>query len=228
MPQKRKTKKQTKKSTFPFSHPTRHGRLHWKKGLLIIVLGSFGLVLAAAITAQAAYNRIVWNWMQEHSTVKITLLIQSAMRGLDELKSMPEKTDDGALLIKEARLKLPAETSEVRKLLYFYSPSNSTYQVPDEPEILQITTGQISTLSRERLLTGQTVDHVFTMVPEAQACNRGMTIEFQPNNDFGLKLSGSKRLQDGRTLYLYREPNCKHYDDLLNSLETHLLRAESY
>lgn len=228
MPKKQKSKK----SKFPFAHPTKHGKLHWKKVLMIVLIGTFGLLIAAGVTAQIIYNKFIWDRTAENGSLKITLLIQSALEGLENLKSSPAVAADGTLLIKEAKLKLPAETAEVRKLLYYHTPADSGTDGAgyswDMPESVQITTQQLSTSSRQRLLAMPDVDAVFNLVPEAQACNRGFTLQFKADDSNGLKLSGQKRLQDGRTLYIYREPACNYIPEIVDSLETYLLQAQSY
>ena len=225
-------KKQTKKKKPSFAHPTRHGKMHWKKLLFIVIFGAFGLVVAAAITAQVLYNRFVWDRLYENSSLKITLLIQAALEGLEELKTSPENSSDGKLLIKEARLKLPAETTDVRKVLYYYNPATSgtdgTGYTWNESEYIQITTQQLASLSRNKLLTGMSVEEVFNYVPEAQACNRGFSLYFEEKDDNGLTLSGTVVLKDGRTLYVYREPACVSVIENVDKFEAYLLKAESY
>lgn len=232
MPKKQKTRRSAAKAKFPFAHPTKHGKLHWKKVTLIVLAGTMGLLLAAAITAQAIYNRFVWDRLAENGSLRITLLIQNALEGLDNLKISPEQAADGSLLIKEMKLKLPAETADVRKLMYFYSPADSgsddTGYSWNMPESVQITTKQLSDSSRQRLLVANSPLEVFEYVPEAQACNRGFLLQFQADSENGLTLSGQKQLKDGRTVYVYREPNCKYLGYSVDALEEFLLRAESY
>jgi hypothetical protein len=228
MPKKQKVKK----SKFPFAHPTRHGKLHFKKLLFIILIGAFGLVLAAAITAQVLYNKFVWDRLSENSSIKITLLIQSALEGLEDLKTSPEKLSDGTMFIKEARLKMPAETDDVRKLLYYYSPEDAGDDGHgyswNTPESLEITTKQLSSQSRYKLMNGVTVDDLFKLVPEAQACSRGFLLLFVKDDENGRVLSGQKVLQDGRTVYVYNEPGCSSYEYFTKPLEAYLLQAQSY
>lgn len=222
----------TKKSKLPFAHPTKHGKLHWKKVLIIVLIGTFGLLIAAGITAQVIYNKFIWDRTAENGSLKITLLIQSALEGLEDLKSAPAQGPDGTQLIKEMRLSLPAETDNVRKLMYFYQAADAGTDGAgynwNMPESVQITTKQLAGISRQRLLVGQTVDDIFSFVPEAQACNRGFVLQFTAGDDNGLTLSGTRRLQDGRTLYVYREPECKSHVYTVDQLEAYLLQAQSY
>ncbi|MFZ1323690.1 MAG: hypothetical protein WAQ57_00835 [Candidatus Saccharimonadales bacterium] len=230
MPKKQSTKHKTTK--FPFAHPTKHGRLHWKKVLYIVLGGAFGLVLVAAVTAQVIYNKLLWDWASEQSTVKITLLIQSALEGLESIKAEPGDAEDGRQLIPESRLALPAETDEVRRLLYHYNAADSGTDGAgytwDYPETVQVTTKQLAVQSRTRLMTGHKTEDVFNLLPAAQACNRGFTLQFTGENENGLRLSGQRQLSDGRTLYVFREPACNFDEDTVDALETYLLQAQSY
>lgn len=189
MPNKQKSRKSAAKAKFPFAPPTKHGKLHWKKVIIIISAGTLVLLLAAIITAQAIYNRFVWDRLAENSSLRVTLLIQSALEGLDNLKSNPDKSSDGSLLVKEIRLTLPAETVNVRDLMYYYSPADSGDDGSgyswDIPESVQVTTRQLSASTRQRLLAVSGPLEVFEYVPEAQACNRGFLLQFQADTENG-------------------------------------------
>jgi hypothetical protein len=138
-------------------------------------------------------------------------------------------------LIPEARLKLPPENSDVRQLLYIHEPQDNGQEGNDytwnTPESIQITTSQLSTTTRQRLFTTTNVDDLFKQVPEAQACSRGFRLvfaEINPEEESGLEFSGSRNLDDGRKLFVYRETECKYISEIVDSLETYLLQAQSY
>ncbi len=221
--------KKQKRSKFPFAHPTKHGRLHWKKAIIIILCGAFGLLLAAAILAQFFFNRYVFDSLRHVGVFEMRLLIQDAMEGLEDIKSSPEKGSDGRLYIPEARLVLPKESEQVRKLLYFYNPRQDDPDGAGEalaiPETLDATTSAISKMARGSIYSDD-MEEMFNRLPEAQACIRGYHIYFEPQDGSPYELTGSKQLSDGRTLYLYGEPYCQLGD--VEALGDFLLQANSY
>jgi hypothetical protein len=206
----------------------KHFRFSWKYLFLAIAI----LLALLMITAQVLYDKFIWDRTAEHGTLKVTILIQSALEQLEDLKDTPKEGPNKSQLIEEARLLLPAETDNVRRLLYFHNPADSstdgTGYTWNTPESVQITTKQLASVTRQRIMAGQDINEIFSYVPEAQACNRGFMLQFTESSDNGLKFSGTKQLKDGRTLYVYREPECKLYEDGMNELEAYLLQAQSY
>lgn len=212
-------KKTNKKKRINFS---------WK----YLILAAVVLLALLLVAVQICFNKFIWDRTAEHGTLKVTILIQSALEQLEDLKETPKEGPNKSQLIEEARLMLPAETDNVRRLLYFHNPADSstdgTGYVWNTPESVQITTKQLASVTRQRIMTGQNIEEIFGYVPEAQACNRGFALQFTAGSDNGLIFSGTKQLKDGRTLYVYREPECKLYEEGMNELEAYLLQAQSY
>ncbi len=187
-----------------------------KSKLKIAALATFGLVLIAAVTAQVWYNLYVWNATQEHAAFKMGTLIKTAIDNLDDIKT--DLGNDGR--IEELRLQLPAQNDDVDDMRYLYF---------DNPQHAQVTSRLLVTSKTSQLLTQRNTDDLFEAAPGTQACSRGFTLRFSKLTDDSdtLRLSGTRNLNDGRTLYVYRETTC---DTLygLNELEAHLLQAQSY
>ncbi len=225
MPKKQTSKKKLVKSTMPFAHPTRHGKLHWRKILFLTIIGSYLLVLTAAISVQYFYNLIVWSELSRNSIYRMSSLIIDSIDGLTEIKSSP----DEANRIPEVRLQLSEPTENVKNILYTYEkqqpspdPNNELYM--PFPESLQITSKSITNYGKSKLIPGNSMEELFNNVPEAQACARGFTLQFEPISDY--KDVNNFKLNDGRTLYLYREPACSSEE--MSNLEAYLLQAQSY
>lgn len=194
---------------------------------LKLILDILALALiTVAVIAQIAYNKIVWDRLEETSNLKVAMMIQNAMDGLENLKSSPTKLADGSLLIEEGRLKLPPANENIRNLIYFYNwPTSGTDEngyTWDDPEFIEVTTKQIAGISKYKVLNGTTVEDTFDAVPEAQACNRGFKIQFEEGEGF----DKSVRLEDGRTMFLFRDAGCKMF--AMDALEDYLLQAKSY
>jgi len=230
MPKKQTTKKKSQKSKLPFAHPTKHGKLHWNKLLFIVLYGAFGLVIAAAIIAQMFYNKYLWDVTYQQQVYITRSFMVDAIKGIDDSKSSPDTNNR----IPEVKLQLPEPTTEVSKLKYYYEKGNPTlaseFALPI-PESVEITTQSLSNLGISRLnayydrtaYEDLNNNNVF-----AGACNRGFSIQFEPYWD-KWKNDVSKQLNDGRTMYLYRERGCNGIaSDEMDALESYLLQAQSY
>jgi len=218
-------KKQKNNKLPPFAHPFKHGRLHWKKVLFIVMIGTFGLVLASAVTAQVFYNKYVYDFLGYNSVFQMRTYVKEAINGLIEIYEVVGEDNR----IEKAKLLLPAETDEVNKVVYFYTPEDKgTYEdgtAYSSPEMVQITTRRLAQSGTVALNTTD-FDALFSGIPQAQACTRSFILHFKAINDNGLTLSVIKKLQDGRTLYIYREPACMQYG--MDELEAYLNLAQSY
>jgi hypothetical protein len=226
MPKKQTVK--NKKNLIPFAHPTKHGKLHWKKLVYIILTGVFILLMAAGATAQVAYNYYVNRTIAHLTSFQIRTLIIEAIEGHDSIKLKP--TAD--MRIPEARLQLPAPTNEVRDLLYVYEPAGQfddtvTGEKYTTAERIQVTTASLSRSGRS-LLNAYDENNpllLFERVPIAQACSRGFSLQFA-SEDNSLILTGTTALADGRTLYIYQEPACTIYGT--DEFEAYLSKITSY
>jgi hypothetical protein len=76
--------------------------------------------------------------------------------------------------------------------------------VPAEVQIAD--QGDINAASTP-ILTGASLTAIFNAVPKAQSCTRGISIYFGPFN--ASKLTFTKKLANGKTLYFYTEPLCQ-------------------
>jgi hypothetical protein len=209
-----KTKKKTRKL---------NGKL-----LLALVLG---LLLVIGVLAQIIFNIFVTQQLQQLSAFHTSSLIRDAIQGIEEQKTKLSNNNR----IPEARLQLPAKPESITSVVYYYEEASDNW-----PESFQVTTNDLVALGLSKL-NGQSHEEIFENVPEAQACSRGFTLRF--NQPEGEKAHTSKKLVDGRTLYVWREHQCgqggRNHNEpgtsdadmrfqAMDELESYLLRAQSY
>lgn len=204
-------------------------RINLKRKPILVALGCVFIIVA--FSAQIIFNIFVWKSLQQQSTFQTKTLMINALNRINEQKQSP--TDKQK--IPEARLLLPAETTEVRKVRYIY-----TEPVDDQPANLIITTRELEDLSQS-LLNVQTHNQLFNKTEMVQACNSGTTVYLgDPKLEEGSqqKLISKKTLSDGRDIYIVREMQCgkKNSSDanenLLNKmsedLEQYIVQIQSY
>jgi hypothetical protein len=200
-------KKQTKKFIFKAS----------RKSFLISLICTLVLL---GVVSQIAFDRMIWQEQQGQATFRMRTLIGDAINGLNDLKSSPNANNQ----IPEVRLQLPPETTYVARVTYLVDKNYDTSEVED----VMVTTKSLSSIATGQMNGANDMNTLFDMVPQAQACSRGFTLQFKPTQASGttFKLSGTVNLHDGRTLYVYREPACKVTG--VDELEKYLLQAQSY
>lgn len=191
----------------------------WK----IFGLITAGLILVAMITAQVMYNRYMWDVAEEHAAFKMGTLIKSAVDNLDDLKT--ELGSDGK--VEELRIQLPEDNPDVYGVRYFHYDAGE--QGDESPEYVQITSRTLVKQKTNTLIVHRNVEELFEAVPGTQACARGFLLQTSEASDDtnSLVLSGTRQLNDGRTLYVYRETACNATYGL-DELEDYLLQAKSY
>lgn len=191
------------------------------KALLVIL----GLVLVFMICAQLVFNFVVWKYIKELQTVNFANLSKSALKELEDIMIRPEKGTDNRRYIPEAKLVLPAESPELDRVIYLHHPKGDGEFAT--PESLQMNTKSIYSRAISSLYASNINELLYDVMPGVQACSRGFMLQFEPlESTETVKLSGTVKLQDGRTLYVYRETNCNYEE--LNQFESYLLKAQSY
>lgn len=186
---------------------------------------SMGLFAVLAIGFQVMFNIYLWNAVESQETFRTATLVTEALEGVDELKTALGQDNK----LEEMNLVFPDQTDDVEAVKYIYTPedTNSDYPTPAQAQV----TTRLLNSSVSKLLSSQNIDDLFNTIPSVQACSRGFTLQFteQPNEDTDspLELSGTKKLNDSRTLYVYKEANC-NLSYGLDELEQYLLSAESY
>ena len=205
-----------------------------KRNLKIAALSVLGIF----IIAQVAFDvSVLWRHFtslpQSEPAVATTIF-----KSIDGMYSpLPVEAKTGTLYASAARLTLPADNS--KDILYYYSPADGTdLAVITFTTRQMIDTGESSavnayfttyaknsfTFDRE----GKALLAFFEEVPSLQACARGVQVyeAAQPDED-GFIAQGTKRLQDGRTLYFYTEKQCKQQAQLSSLLDV-VKRVESF
>jgi hypothetical protein len=202
-----------------------------RRALLVLV----GLIiLAAMIGAQVAFNIYINLRVNQLSVFQTRTLIVDAIDKITDLKSTPDATHR----IPEERLQLPVPNESIGKVVYYYEKAEGS-----TPATIQITTRGLTDLATGQL-NALTVDELFKLVPETQACSRGFYIRFAgdqkdpPGDIYDVTLAGTKQLADGRTMSLWRESNCGSSDqpntgaytryEVMKEVEGYLLGAQSY
>lgn len=206
-------KKQTKQKTKLLK------KFNWKVLALVLT----GLVLLLGVVAQIVFNQIVWQQLNQNSSFPLRTLIKESLDNLTDQKSVISADNR----ITELHLQLPSQStfsSDPDKILYAYVKAEEGY-----PEYAQITSVTITRIGMSGL-NNFTHDELFRGVPIAQACSRGFTLNFEDkiNHIYEKQENvGSKKLADGRTMYLWRERECIA-EAQMDNLQKYLLQVQSY
>lgn len=202
-----RTKKNTKKHVLA---------RNWKILFCLVV----GVALVLAVAAQVTFNKFVWDSLQQQSAFDMKTLVADAIRGLEATMSSP----DSQQRIAEVQLALP-KTSTQQHIRYRY-----TEPMDGNKASLDVTSKELM-LWGVGQLPGRDQDELWGAIPEAQACSRGFSIYFhdaaEQQDKNQVTLAGTKRLADGRTMYVWRETGCNDKENM-DKLESYLLKTQSY
>lgn len=205
----------------------RKNKVRLKSIFLIFVV----LALIIGIIAQVIFNIFMWKSTELQNAFIIRTSISEAITN----QQAQQQTLVDKQKIPEAKLLLPQENNDVNNIRYTYNEKED-----DTPAYIEITSLQITNSGLARIY-GQSMHEVMQNVPEAQACFRGFRIYINKqdtqNAEGETKLVSTKKLNDGREVFIVRELGCGKdpqtgSDDtrtfLMNNLEKYLLKIESY
>jgi hypothetical protein len=145
-------------------------------------------------------NRLDNYYLNNSYVDKISYLIVRAIDGANKPVVIDPVTDNAYL--PDAKLVLPPTPEKLGQIVYNYMGAGNG--VPAEVQIAD--QGDINAASTP-ILTGASLTAIFNAVPKAQSCTRGISIYFGPFN--ASKLTFTKKLANGKTLYFYTEPLCQ-------------------
>ena len=192
--------------------PKKHKKFD-KKAFLKIVLPLVVVVLA--VSAGIAY--FVYKQQVDDPT-----RLQVAMTG-----AIDNATRDAPVEAKTANTYFPA-------LRLYIEPSNDgwgvedyTYgkNVYDDPAadgsaVISVSKHSVIDEATSNFTNARTSTELFDMVPEAQACLRGVTLTTAPLTRLeDRKFHHKQLLDDGRELYFYYEPACPRLNEVIAELE---------
>lgn len=206
------TKQNTKKTS---------KKLAWRKPAYVAI----ALVGGLALIAQICLDMHFWRATQYSTGEPITSMIAQAIRNLNTpaiIEPVSKK-----VYLPTASIVLPPYPQSVPTIEYSYTPSNDGADAE-----ANVTVGNAISLGISKLLNAEALGQqrhdpslLFTAVPEAQACSRGLHMVFGTKTKYD-HLEFSKQLRDGRVMSVYSEKTKCSYD--LTHLTTYLKSAESY
>ncbi len=164
---------------------------------------------------------IIWIWKAQtvQSNNKITTLILQAAEGLNS--PVPIDATTGKYYIPQAHLVLPIKTYVVgTELEYRYSPVQD-----DLAEELAIPNSYGFMRARTIMINAQNLKDTFDSVPTLQSCARGYYLLIGADDTGRGRLIFSKKLFDGRQLYVRLDNGCTDRND---DFENYLKQIESY
>ncbi len=194
-------------------------RKYSKQNIVIIVLSVLVGMLVIGMAIGGFFMSFIWQNQMSESNLKITTLILQAVDDLDI--PIPIDAQTGKAYIPQVRLVLPIKPSTIApELEYRYSAAQGEF-----PEELSIPHTHGIWRARSAMIGARTFDDIFNIVPKLQACSRGYKLSFSPKNDEQEKLIFTKKLADGRDLYVYLENVC---DEPNEDFENYLKQINSY
>lgn len=202
-----------------------------RKIVLYLASAVVAVLLVGQVFIDICVFRSVIMVRPEYGTI-ITTLIGDATKQLN--KPAPVDPATGKVYIPEARLVLPAYTG-LGQIEYMYE--GGQYASSNTAEI-HLTSSAILNLAQNKLrvdnanannrMAWQSYNgsSVFASVPSLQACTRGVQLFYARQSPGGVFLfQGARQLNDGRTLYIYTENNCKQNQSIVVDLAK---QAQSY
>ncbi len=187
--------------------------------------------IALLFAGQIVFDACLWHRSRPTSDGVIENLVIRAVDGL--LDPLPIDAQSGKGYVASVRLVLPGVPPQLTGLMYSYFPA-----VDSSPAELHFTTNSIMSAAKSKVLSAgvnpardvrQSTEAAFKQIPNLQACSRGVSIVIDKpleSTTDALKDLGSKKLSDGRTVYLYSETGCAY--DVINSLAQYIKQVESY
>ncbi|HMT18689.1 MAG TPA: hypothetical protein PKD15_01505 [Candidatus Saccharibacteria bacterium] len=183
-----------------------------------ILLQGVTIVVIVALTCVSAilwsqYNNL--NASQKNDTSEIEAMIFSA---IDEItRPLPVDAKSGDAYIRDASLMFPRSSSvSPNDFRFNYQPSSG-----DIPEQVTIAYSPMIEQEKSAMIGKQTFSEALDYVPNIQACARGYQFYFKVQDEHKDELVFKKALQDGRTVYVYKENACieDNHDEIVNYLQ---------
>lgn len=186
------------------------------------------IAVGVLFVAQLIFNICLYKmYVRDSRPSVITQLIVNAVGNLH--KPAPVEAKTGNVYFPDAKMMMPPPSSPALEIEYSNVGDAKT------PE-LDITTRQLVGQATAKLWTAQSgvsrKDEslaVFNQVPNLQACARGVQVLLRPSPGIDsnkLKLQATKKLTDGRTVYIYNEPTTCHED--MSALLDTVKQIDSY
>jgi hypothetical protein len=203
-----------------------------KRKIVLYVAVILGLALFAfqALIDTSVFRSLI-QVRPDYDTVLATL-ISDAARQLN--KPAPVDPTTGKIYIPEARLVLPSYTG-LGQIEYQYESGQNTSNNAAE---VHLTSSLILNLSESKLWVdiansnnrtawqSYNESNIFNSIPSLQACTRGVQLFYSKQNLGGdFIFQGDHKLNDGRTLYVYSESDCKQDQSAVINLAK---QAQSY
>lgn len=183
-----------------------------------------GIVIGLLLVAQITFDVLIYR--RNGDDLLISTLMIRAVEGLHKPAVIEPITGD--VYLTDAKLKLPA--SSERYIIYRY------YEGTDfQAEEVSISDNQILNELGSKLIStsqspygGRNTKNVFDQIPNLQACSRGVHIRYEKANDqgSGFKLEFTKKLNNGRKIYIYTEKKCNTH--LLPDIVEYTKLIQSY
>lgn len=153
-------------------------------------------------------------------TAHLANMVMDAAQNLQT--PLPIDAQSGRVYIYEGRLTLPAQGPDTM-MNYRYDKPSQSGDYDEEMRLTDVATFRTSTSG---VRNAQTLDQLFSAIPHMQACGRGYRVLFKPNYDTESgPMLFSKKLKDGRTIYVYLEKDC---DQSKSRIEPYIRQIESY
>lgn len=166
----------------------------------------FTALFAIALAAAAISLAITHHQSQQIKQLQEQVIAQRIAGTINEdLNRLTPAPNDGKRYIPELRMVLPASTGDLIGPVAYRLFTTLKGDTND----LQLVSMHDLWVAESSLTTIQTKDisDVFEAVPRAQACGRGISIQFANG---GRTPAFTKKLQDGRTIYMFTETGCKN------------------
>jgi Tfp pilus assembly protein PilE len=196
-------------------HKTNKKRFFTRSKMKLIIV----LVVVLLLGQLTLDGFVIKNFVYPDAAVSSELLISSLLtNGVSQLnKPAPVDPMTGDIYFPDAHLMMPPYP-ELGQVEY-------DYDTRSQPYVLHITTSNIISAAQTKLLTAQATAEdyhavnqkyvlrsVFDQVPNLQACARGIqlfyqTVNYGSGSDYVLQ--ASKKLTNGKTIYIYTEDGCK-------------------
>lgn len=167
-----------------------------------------------AVVSLALASDVKLDYQRRDDPTTIRSLIIIAVSNLSRPVPVDAKTND--YILSAQRLKFPAQYDKLG-MIYNYDATAKAYA---------ISSSEVLSRNVARTNQAQTSQDVLNTVPHLQSCQRGVQLRFNiMSNDGSTELAAQKKLSDGRTVYMYIEPECKvDIQPVLDSVKT----VESY
>lgn len=179
-----------------------------------IILYLIGALVVLALTVQALFIRDLYDRSDRQAADGMEDLLIDAVHGLNREPAVEPTT--GRLFIPASHLVLPPNPS--LNLYYRAGADESTVHFVDA-------SNQAQAISKMR--GAQSLTDVFKEVSTLQICSRQIVVSFAPDpkdSDDLLTLKNTKKLKDGRTVYVYQN-QCPHSAE---TMVKHLENIESF